>query len=225
MCRGIALCFEVIVMQRRDAPAGEPQHDIGDLIRALGSDDPGIRRNAALDLGIAGEWRATKPLIVALADPAQPVREAAANALVAIGTPAVEPLIDLIDRPEASTEYEQHGGVSREGPTQIDLLGGPEGIPPEKRTLQHRILAQHDLFAGPEGVREHRALVHEAGGGDTARRAYAAAILGEVADPRAEEPLTRALSDDDPIVRKAAGNALVKYHEKRGEVASAPPSW
>lgn len=216
-------------MQRRDTPAGESQHGIDDLIRALGSDDPGIRRNAALELGIAGEWRATRPLIIALADPAQTVREAAANALVVVGTPVVEPLIDLLDRPEASAEYERHGEVSREGPTQIDLLGGPEGIPPEKRTLQHTALAQHDLFAGPEGVREHRALIHEAGEGDTARRgarrAYAAAILGEVADPRAEESLTRALSDDDPVVRKAAGTALVKYHEKRGEAASAPPSW
>ncbi|NLA39324.1 MAG: HEAT repeat domain-containing protein [Methanomicrobiales archaeon] len=208
-------------MQR--SPTGESQHDIDDLIKALGSDDPGIRRNAALELGIAGEWRATRPLIAALADPVQGVREAAASALVMVGTPAVEPLIDLLDRQEASAEYKRHLKISREGPTQIDLLAGPEGIPPEKRTLQHRTLAQHDLFAGPAGVADHDALVHEAEEG--ARRAYAAAILGEIADPRAEEPLARALSDDDPVVRKSAGDALAKFHEKRGEVASAPPSW
>jgi len=285
-------------MQRRDVPVGEMQYDvdlmaskrdIDGLIEALQSSDPEIRRSAALDLGRLGEWRATEPLIVALADPIQAVREAAANALVMVGTPAVEPLIDLLERPEASAGYERPREVSREGLTQIDLLAGPEGIPPEKRplrhrggitqhdvlagpegirraggrrafeeeeegltqhdllagpegippekrTLQHRVLAQHDLLAGPEGVKEHEALFPGVGRagvveegpppemGRGLRRAYAAAILGEIADPRAEGPLTRSLSDDDPVVRKAAGDAIVRFREKRGEATPVPPA-
>jgi HEAT repeat protein len=114
-------------MQRRDVPVGEMQYDvdlmaskrdIDGLIEALQSSDPEIRRSAALDLGRLGEWRATEPLIVALADPIQAVREAAANALVMVGTPAVEPLIDLLERPEASAGYERPREVSREGLTQ-----------------------------------------------------------------------------------------------------------
>ncbi|CCJ35422.1 heat repeat-containing PBS lyase [Methanoculleus bourgensis MS2] len=285
-------------MQRRDVPVGEMQYDvdlmaskrdIDGLIEALQSSDPEIRRSAALDLGRLGEWRATEPLIVALADPIQAVREAAANALVMVGTPAVEPLIDLLERPEASAGYERPREVSREGLTQHDLLAGPEGIPPEKRplrhrggitqhdvlagpegirraggrraleeeeegltqhdllagpegippekrTLQHRVLAQHDLLAGPEGVKEHEALFPGVGRagvveegpppemGRGLRRAYAAAILGEIADPRAEGPLTRSLSDDDPVVRKAAGDAIVRFREKRGEATPVPPA-
>lgn len=285
-------------MQRRDVPVGEMQYDvdlmaskrdIDGLIEALQSSDPEIRRSAALGLGRLGEWRATEPLIVALADPILAVREAAANALVMVGTPAVEPLIDLLERPEASAGYERPREVSREGLTQIDLLAGPEGIPPEKRplrhrggitqhdvlagpegirraggrrafeeeeegltqhdllagpegippgkrTLQHRVLAQHDLLAGPEGVKEHEALFPEAGRAGVVeeapppemrrglRRAYAAAILGEIADPRAEGALTRSLSDDDPVVRKAAGDAIVRFREKRGEATPVPPA-
>jgi len=285
-------------VQRRDVPVGEMQYDvdlmaskrdIDGLIEALQSSDPEIRRSAALGLGRLGEWRATEPLIVALADPILAVREAAANALVMVGTPAVEPLIDLLERPEASAGYERPREVSREGLTQIDLLAGPEGIPPEKRplrhrggitqhdvlagpegirraggrraleeeeegltqhdllagpegippgkrTLQHRVLAQHDLLAGPEGVKEHEALFPEAGRAGVVeeapppemrrglRRAYAAAILGEIADPRAEGPLTRSLSDDDPVVRKAAGDAIVRFREKRGEATPVPPA-
>jgi len=286
------------VVQRRDVPVEEMQYDvdlmaskrdIDGLIEALQSSDPEIRRSAALGLGRLGEWRATEPLIVALADPILAVREAAANALVMVGTPAVEPLIDLLERPEASAGYERPREVSREGLTQIDLLAGPEGIPPEKRplrhrggitqhdvlagpegirraggrraleeeeegltqhdllagpegippgkrTLQHRVLAQHDLLAGPEGVKEHEALFPEAGRAGVVeegpppemrrglRRAYAAAILGEIADPRAEGPLTQSLSDDDPVVRKAAGDAIVRFREKRGEATPVPPA-
>jgi len=285
-------------VQRRDVPVGEMQYDvdlmaskrdIDGLVEALQSSDPEIRRSAALGLGRLGEWRATEPLIVALADPIQAVREAAANALVMVGTPAVEPLIDLLEHLEASAGYERPREVSRQGLTQIDLLAGPEGIPPEKRplrhrggitqhdvlagpegirraggrraleeeeegltqhdllagpegippekrTLQHRVLAQHDLLAGPEGVKEHEALFPEVGRAGIVeegpppemrwglRRAYAAAILGEIADPRAEGALTRSLSDDDPVVRKAAGDALVRFREKRGEATPVPPA-
>ena len=43
---------------------------------------------------------------------------------------------------------------------------------------------------------------------------YAANALGELGDPRAVEPLIKALEDDDPGVRERAEKALVKLgHE------------
>ena len=290
------------MVQRRDVPEEERRYDVDlmasrqdvdGLIEALQSSDPAVRRSAALGLGRLGEWRATDPLIGALADPVQTVREGAANALVMVGTPAVEPLIDLLEHPEVSERYEQPPEESREGLTQFDLLAGPEGIPPAKRTLwhkgltqhdvlggpeairraggrqaleeeeggitqhdllagpeglrrkkplQHRVLAQHDLLAGPEGVKEHETLfpgveragvraeaplpgmVRDAGMRRGLRRSYAAAILGEIADPRAEAALTRSQDDSDPVVRSAARDALVRFREKRGEVIPVPPA-
>lgn len=259
--------------------------DTGGLTEALqNSSDPVVRRNAALALGALGEWRAVDPLIRALADPVQGVREGAANALVMVGTPAVEPLIDLLERPGAAAY-----GLPREAPweglTQVDLLGGPEGIPLAKRrlrhtggitqhdmlggpedlrgagagtsrdteeeitqhdllggpadvgtrkSLRHRELAQHDLLGGPADAREHealfpgarRAVVVPEGAlpGMGIRRAYAAVILGEIADPRAEGPLGRALNDSDPAVRRAAEDGMARYRERRGAPTPVPPA-
>jgi hypothetical protein len=311
----------VIVVQRRDLPTEESQgekrydvermgssRDIEGLTEALRSSDPAVRRSAALGLGGLGEWRAVEPLIHALADPVQAVREGAANALVMVGTPAVEPLIDLLERPGAAGVY----GAPGEGLTQFDLLAGPEGIPlakrklrhrdgitqhdalggpadlreagggrardeeagfsqhdalggpedirraggrrsldeegeitqhdllggPEdvgtKKTLRHREIAQHDLFGGPEGVREHDVLfpgARRAGivpegalPGRGVRRAYAAVILGEIADPRAEGTLGRVLNDSDPAVRRAAEDGMARYRERRGMATPVPPA-
>ncbi|KDE54859.1 hypothetical protein EI28_11000 [Methanoculleus sp. MH98A] len=130
------------------------RQDVDGLIEALQSGNPTVRRTAALSLGALGEWRGVDPLIRALTDPVQDVREAAANALVIVGTPAVEPLIDLLERPGAAAGYGLPREAPGEGVTQVDLLGGPEGIPATKRTLRHRGgIRQHDAFGGPEDIR------------------------------------------------------------------------
>ncbi|MCM2466375.1 PBS lyase [Methanoculleus sp. CWC-02] len=288
------------------------RQDIDGLTDAMQSSDPTVRRSAALALGALGEWRAVDPLIRALGDPVQAVREGAANALVMVGTPAVEPLIDLLERPGAAGAYAAPREAPGEGLTQVDLLGGPDGIPPTKRTLRHRggirqhdafggpedireagagrardeepglaqhdafggpedlrraggkvsrdtegeitqhdllggpedvgtkktvrhrELAQHDLLGGPEGAREHEALFPGARGagivpeavppGRGLRRAYAAVILGEIGDPRAEGALSRSLSDTDPAVRRAAEDGMARYRERRGEAMPVPPT-
>lgn len=298
--------------KRYDVEHMRSGRDIDGLTEALQTGDPDDRRNAALALGALGEWRAVDPLIRALADPVQGVRESAANALVMVGTPAVDPLVDLLERPDVATVY----GIPREsadqGLTQVDLLGGPEGIPPEKRrlrhqdgitqhdlfggpedareagggiardkeeglaqhdafggpedirragagvsrdteqeitqhdllggpedvgtrkSLRHRELAQHDLLGGPEDALEHRNLFPGArrAGVTTEgvlpdrgmRRAYAAVILGEIADPRAEGPLDRALSDADPAVRRSAEDGMARFRARRGVATSVPPA-
>jgi hypothetical protein len=309
----------VILVQRRDIPAGEKQYDVehlasrqdvDGLIEALQSGDPAVRRRAALGLGALGEWRGVDPLIRALTDPVQDVREGAANALVMVGTPAVEPLIDVLEGRGAAVGLPRE--ASGEGLTQVDLLGGPEGIPPAKRMLRHhggirqhdafggpedirragggrardseeglsqhdalggpedirrsgarmavegeeeitqhdllggpgdigpkKILrhpeiAQHDLLGGPEDAEAHEALFPGArkGGvvtegvvpGTGVRRAYAAVILGEIADPRAEGALGRSISDADPAVRRAAEDGLARFRQKRGEATPVPPA-
>ena len=56
------------------------------------------------------------------------------------------------------------------------------------------------------------------------RRAYAAVILGEIADPRAEGALGRALDDSDPAVRKAAEDGMARYRERRGMATPVSPA-
>ncbi len=300
--------------KRYDVSRMASMRDIDGLTEAMQSSDPAVRRSAAQALGALGEWRSVDPLIRALGDPVQDVREGAANALIMVGTPAVEPLIDLLERPGVAAGYEVPREALGEGITQFDLLGGPEEIPltkrrlrhragiaqhdalggpedirgagagrtrdeeeglaqhdayggpeairraggrraveeeeeitqhdllggPEdvgtKKALRHRELAQHDLFGGPEGAREHEALFPGAkravvvtggvvpGMGPGLRRTYAAVILGEIADPLAEDALRRSLSDSDPAVRRAAEDGMARFRERRGEAAPVPPT-
>ena len=63
----------------------------------LHDDDPEVRKEAALALGIIGDERAVEPLIDALHDDDLEVREWAAWALGMVGDErAVEPLIDAL---------------------------------------------------------------------------------------------------------------------------------
>jgi HEAT repeat protein len=237
------------------------ERNVDGLIGALQSEDALTRERAALALGSMRDPRATEPLIRALGDPVQGVRENAANALAYIGPPAVTPLIDLLESPERQEWYAQPMSRFEEGGlAQHSLLGGPEGVTAEdreafrgepitqhdmlggptdvgtKKTLRHGVLAQHDLLGGPEGVRGYEALHRPARElvvpGTTwetdverrTRRVYAAIILGEIADPRARDPLERALNDEDPAVRRAAEDGLARLRAQQGTAASLPPA-
>lgn len=145
------------------------EKDVAGLIDALGSDDGLTRQRAALALGDLAGAEAVAPLIRALGDPLTAVREAAADSLALLGPPAVGPLVELIESPEASGKYEERTVIGAGGRTW------------ELETRQ-------DL-----------------------RRVYAAAILGEIGDPAAVEPLVRALRDAGDDLRYQAAGAVAKF--------------
>ncbi len=147
------------------------EKDIAGLIEALGGDDDLTRQRAALALGDLGGAEAVAPLIRALGDPLAAVREAAADSLALLGPPAVGPLVELIESPEASGKYEER-------PMTVIGAGG----------RRWEIKTRQDL-----------------------RRVYAAAILGEIGDPAAVEPLVRALRDADGDLRCQAAGAIAKF--------------
>jgi HEAT repeat protein len=120
--------------------------------------------------------KAAEPLIRALGDPLTAVREAAADSLALLGNPAVGPLVELIEHPEASENYEE--SEVAEGTTTVTGSGGRAWEVETRRDL---------------------------------RRVYAAAILGEIADPAAVEPLIRALRDAGDDLRCQASGALAKF--------------
>jgi HEAT repeat protein len=152
------------------------EEDVDGLVEALRSVDGLTRQRAALALGDSGEARATGPLIRALGDPVTAVREAAADSLALLGNPAVGPLVELIEHPEASENYEE--SEVAEGTTTVTGSGGRAWEVETRRDL---------------------------------RRVYAAAILGEIADPAAVEPLIRALRDAGDDLRCQASGALAKF--------------
>ena len=147
------------------------EKDVAGLIDALGSDDGLTRQRAALALGDLTGAEAVAPLIRALGDPLTAVREAAADSLALLGPPAVGPLVELIESPEASGKYEERT---------VTVIGAG-GRTWELETRQ-------DL-----------------------RRVYAAAILGEIGDPAAVEPLVRALRDAGDDLRYQAAGAVAKF--------------
>ncbi len=158
------------------------EEDVDGLIEALDSADGLTRQRAALALGDFGEARATEPLIRALGDPLTGVREAAADSLTLLGGAAVGPLVELVERPEASEHYEESAAARGTA-----TVTGPGG-----RTWE--VETRRDL-----------------------RRAYAAAILGEIADPSAVEPLVRALHDENDDLRCQASGALAKFGRRAVE--------
>lgn len=157
------------------------EKDVDGLIGALNSTDGLTRQRAALALGDVGGAEAIGPLVRALGDPLTAVREAAADSLTLLGTPAVGPLVELLEKPEAAKYGEAPG--AGEAPT----VTGPGG-----RTWE--VETQGDL-----------------------RRVYAAAILGEIGDPAALEPLVRALRDENDDLRCQAAGAIAKFGDRATE--------
>lgn len=156
-----------------------------DRIRALASDDPLARRDAARELGEAGGREAIPALIEALRRPsadgdleAHASRAAAAVALGRIGDPYAAPaLLDAISDPfnlgtAAST------ALGRLRPPPVDAL----------------LAATRD--------------------GDPWRRARAASALGEIGDPVAFDAIARLLGDEDAVAR-AAASAFEKLRDPR----------
>src|ERR1017187_6539793 len=93
------------------------------LIEQLSSSDPAPRRFAAEDLGDLHDAGAVPALVVAVGDPEVAVREAAADALIAIGGQAVcenvAPLLEAEDVAVRNYAIEVLEGV---GPEAIGVL-------------------------------------------------------------------------------------------------------
>jgi HEAT repeat protein len=182
------------------------------LIAALNDADHGVRDHAASSLGKIRDPRAVVPLIAAFKDTNGNtgvdvgVRESAAAALVTIGTPAVEPLIAAHNDP-------------RSGASVRSLAVSCLGKIKDPRAIEPLIADLTD--AGPDlGFRAGAASALEMIGApavdrliaalkdaDTDVRDLAASALGNIKDPRAIEPLIRALKGRHGIYDFFPGSA------------------
>jgi HEAT repeat protein len=176
---------------------GEPAVD--PLIRALRGDDDRIRSEAAATLGELGLPAAVGPLVDALASDA--VAPAAADALVAIGKPAVLPVLVLLER--------ETGAVRETAVEVLGRLGAPEAVPAIVGLVRnggdrlHRKAVDALVGIGEPAVNALIPLLGEDGDGHAGATAALTGI-GDVSVP----PLLEALEDENARIRMGAALVL-----------------
>ena len=189
-------------------PAVEP------LIQVLGAEDPDIKENAAATLGKIKDERAVQPLIKLLTDEEWEVEKGATDALIAIGGPAVEPLIEILQDKNEDV-YLQMKVVA--------VLAGikdERAIQPMIQALKEKPELQADLGynLGLMGEQAVEPLITALGDEDSSVRVRAAEALGRIGDERAVEPLKVALNDEDETVRvfaKLGLKSIEAQHENQ----------
>jgi HEAT repeat protein len=171
-----------------DARAVEP------LIAILKDGDSDVRKGAARALGELGDARAIEPLIAILKD--WQMSDSAAEGLVKIGTPAVEPLIAALNDGDRQMR-ERVAGV-------LDRLGWRPG--PDENGARYWI-AKRQLDKCIEiGSLAVEPLIAPLKHGDRDVRWEAAKVLGQIGDAAAMDALIAAL--EDGWVREGAARAL-----------------
>lgn len=174
--------------------------------------DAETRQKAALKVGVAGRTSAVADLVPLLQDPEWTVRQAAAQALGAIGAPAcVGPLLAAVK--QADDLRDQAGAAVVRGAV-VSAIGriGAEAVPQLLEALQDKHLRLRECAieglgaaggpAAAEGLR--RALSDDR----SAVRQAAAPALARAAGAAAVPALAAALSHKDPATRRAAAQAL-----------------
>jgi len=202
------------------------QHDPGAAAAGLKSADPAARTRAACELrGLGGSASAAIPQLIALLDDGSPVDptvcgertwrwngeqtattpgEQAASALVAVGTPAFEPLLQAA---QAS------GWITRENAIwALGALGNPKAVPVVSSALEDKEAAVRRRGAWALGALDASeavtALVGALSDEDAGVRRQAAWALGAIGNRAGVDGLVKALTDASPEVREQAAWAL-----------------
>ncbi len=81
------------------------------LCALMNNPDSSVRKEAVQALGQIGGVQVIKPLSIALQDNEYQVYEVAIEALMKIGEPAIEPLVDMLNRPEEKTRIVACNGL------------------------------------------------------------------------------------------------------------------
>ncbi len=196
--------------------------DAGQLMGALGDDDPEVVRWAACGLGLRGFPRSLTPLLDMTTSDDPTRREVAADALGLLGdVRAISALVVLIEDPDAR--------VRRAAAVSLKRLGDERGSKAVCDDLVSQLRdgnAEERAFAARAlGALCDRsttaALVESLSDACVDVRTYAAEALGNVADPSATGALLSAgFRDDDETVRSSAMAALGRMSRQPGyEVA------
>ena len=203
---GISLSDQLKNMfsSRDSIPGMKSARDVRGLIRLLKHRDLDVQYGAAEALGEIGDSGAVEPLIAALKnDEYSGVRWKAAEALSKIGAPAVEPLIGALSHDDDDVRWKAAIALGE--------IGDPRAIEPLIILLcdEDRFVKSHAALAlGAIGEPAVNPLIRVLREGDGNLRWGAAIALGKIRDPRAIEPLIRALADKYENVRAESASSL-----------------
>ena len=183
------------------------------LVGALASHDAQLRRAAAEALGKIGNPQGAESLTDALMnDPSVDVRNAAAEALVKIGAPAVESLISDLSSYRNRTTTFRLAAIET-----LDKIGWQpdEGKQGAAYWVAKKQWKRCVAIGAPAIEPLVFALLYD---WDAKVREAAAKALGRIGTFEGVEELMRALKkDEDPRVRAAAIDALVKIGDPRAQ--------
>jgi HEAT repeat protein len=187
--------------QLKDSRAVEP------LIQRLwlGDDDWRVRRAAVQALGQLKDSRAVEALIQRLGDENKWVRQAAVDALVAIGEQAIDPLIQRLGNENLE--------VCQAAALALEKLGEPLGNLLVE-ALQNNEAALQKLVEKKDS-RAVEPIIQRLGNGSSDVRQAAALALGQLINPHAVSPLIQRLEDEELAVRQAAALALGQLEDPR----------
>ncbi len=179
----------------RDALAEIGEQSVEQLLKALESEDPKIRKNAAVALGKIGDSRAIEPLFMALKD-----TDRATWALAKIGQPAIQPLIGAL----GGEGGEKAASALREiGDPAVEFL--IEALKDKDPTVRRHAARPLRYMKDARSVESLIAALKDE---SEYVRTTSAWALGLIKDPRAVEPLIAALKDKQLVVKGSAKNSL-----------------
>ncbi len=201
------------------------------LIPPTASTDPHNRLAAIAALGRIGDLQAMPALLASATwskDSAQ--RDAAAVALVRIGGPAVDLIVEVLaDLTATRAKLGEQGDMAlREGLGKVTTEGIPLyirvlGIIGDPRVAEPLVIAALDGYFAEAAValkkidpaRAVELLVAALENGEPVKRVRAALTLGQMGDPRAVEPLIAAIKHEDAELSKAAIKTLGQMGDSR----------
>lgn len=179
---------------------GDPRA-VDPLIEVLDSEQPFVSENAIVALGKIGDPRAVEPLMQMLLQNKTVYRDSLKQALISIGAPAVEPLIETLQNTDP---YLQEFAISALGE-----IKDPRAVSPLiamlKESNNHIPVYKALVNIGEPSV---VMLIETLQDGDIEAAGYAAKALGEIKDARAVEPLISALNNEDFYYRDWVATSL-----------------
>ncbi len=208
----------ILGLEKPDIKKMERNKDIKGLMKALTfENDESIRRDAAFALGkisdsstdvisgsdtSAGE-STIKQLITSLNNESIDVRKNATGALIKIGEPAVEMIIDALE--------DENWRVRWHSAEILGELKDDRAVKPLIKALndENNGVRSNSIIALSEiGEPAVEVLINVLKDDNWRVRLHSAEILGEIKDDRAVKPLKEALNDDNNDVRRAAYTAI-----------------